>query len=64
MVVEVVTGAWTIKENICVVPDIRMAKSQQYIHPRVAVWVRFLTACSTKESEVLQSVTSVHMSAV
>ena len=28
------------------------------------IWVRFLTACSTKESEVLQNVTSVHMSAV
>ena len=40
------------------------ARSQQYIHTRMAVWVRFLTACSTKESEVLQNVTSVHMSAV
>ena len=46
------------------VQDIMMARSQQYIHTRMAVWVRFLTACSTKESEVLQNVTSVHMSAV
>jgi len=55
---------WTIQENICLLPDIMMARSQQYIHTRMAVWVRFLTACSTKESEVLQNVTSVHMSAV
>ena len=60
----VVTCAWTIQENICLLPDIMMARSQQYIHTRMAVWVRFLTACSTKESEVLQNVTSVHMSAV
>ena len=60
----VVICAWTIQENICLLPDIMMARLQQYIHTRMAVWVRFLTACSTKESEVLQNVTSVHMSAV